>query len=60
MPEMRIESRIMENGSGWYWEVTTQDREVIARGAAETHAQARVDSEQAASRAVPPTNNWAA
>jgi hypothetical protein len=49
MPQIRI----MQNGSSWYWEVITQDREVIARGAAETHAQARVDSERAVSRRVP-------
>jgi hypothetical protein len=39
-----LEYRILpNNGSGWYWEVVTQDREVIARGVAETHVQARVD-----------------
>ena len=47
------QARIMQNGSGWYWEVVTQDRQVTARGAAETHAQARVDAERAASRRVP-------
>jgi transposase InsO family protein len=40
--------RIMQNGSGWYWEVVTQDRAVIARGTAETHARARADAEKAA------------
>ena len=40
-----LEYRILpNNGSGWYWEVVTQDREVIARGVAETHVQARVDA----------------
>ena len=52
--------RIMQNGSGWYWEVVTQNREVIARGTAETHAQARVDAERATSRRVPLTHSWAA
>lgn len=32
------------NGSGWYWEIVAQDREVIARGLAETHAEARGDA----------------
>ena len=52
--------RIMQNGSGWYWEVVTQNREVIARGTAETHARARVDAERATSRGVPITHSWAA
>jgi hypothetical protein len=47
----------MQNGSGWYWEVVTQDRQVIARGIAETHAQARADGGKA-SRPEPDT--WAA
>ena len=44
------EARIRQNGPGfgWYWEVVTEDREVIARGATATHAQACVDSERAA------------
>jgi len=40
-----LQCRILpNNGSGWYWEVVTTDREVIARGVAETHAQARTDA----------------
>ena len=55
------QARIMpNNGSRWYWEVVTEDRDVIAPGAAETHAQARVDAERAASRRVPVTHSWAA
>ena len=54
------QARIMQNGNGWYWEVVTQDHDVIARGTAETHAQARVDLERAASRSVPVTHGWAA
>ena len=45
MPQIRI----MQNGSGWYWEVT-QDRDVMARGEAETHAKARADAENASRR----------
>ena len=45
--------RIMQNGSGWYWEVVSQNREVIARGTAETHTQARADSARAVSRRMP-------
>lgn len=43
----QVEYRILaNNGAGWYWEVVvTRDREVVARGLAETHAQARVDAE---------------
>jgi hypothetical protein len=43
------QTRIMQNGSGWYWEVVTHDHDVIARGIAYTHAQARADAERAAS-----------
>jgi hypothetical protein len=40
-----LEYRILpNNGSGWYWELVSPDREVIARGLADTHAQARVDA----------------
>jgi hypothetical protein len=39
-----LDYRILPNsGAGWYWEVTTQDREVIAIGLAATHAQARIE-----------------
>jgi hypothetical protein len=49
MPKVRI----MQTGSGWYWEVMVQDRDVIAHGFTATHAQARTDSARAASRRVP-------
>jgi hypothetical protein len=41
-----LEYRIHANyraGAGWRWEVTAQDRDMIARGIAETHAEARSD-----------------
>jgi hypothetical protein len=39
-----LQYRILANdGAGWNWEVTAQDREMIARGIAVTHAQARID-----------------
>ena len=41
-----LEYRIHANysaGAGWRWEVTAQDRNMIARGVAVTHAQARID-----------------
>ena len=41
------QTRIMQNGPGWYWEVVTKDRDVIARGIADNHAQARADAEKA-------------
>ncbi len=34
------QTRIMQNGSGWYWEVVTYNQEVVARGIADTHSQA--------------------
>ena len=44
-----LQYRILpNNSSGWYWEVVTTDREVIARGLAETHAEARTDAMNAA------------
>jgi hypothetical protein len=50
------QTRIMQNDAGWYWEVVTYDREVIARGTAGTHAQARVESEKATTQPQP---QWA-
>jgi hypothetical protein len=41
------QTRIMQNGSGWYWEVVTYDKEVVARGFADTHSQARADASKA-------------
>ena len=41
------EYRIMENGSGWYWEVVASNREVLARGVAETQAEARTQAQAA-------------
>ena len=41
-----LEYRILANysaGAGWNWEVTAQDRNMIATGMAVTHAQARID-----------------
>jgi hypothetical protein len=44
-----LQYRILpNNGSGWCWEVVTPDREVLARGLAGTHAQARTDAMDAA------------
>ena len=54
------QTRIMQNGSGWYWEVVTHDRDVIGRGIADTEAQARSDAEKAASRSAPVAPCWAA
>jgi hypothetical protein len=47
------QTRIMQNGPGWYWEIVTYDREVVARGIADTHAQARVESEKAITQPQP-------
>jgi hypothetical protein len=50
-----LQYRILANdGAGWRWEVTAQDLNMIARGIAETHAQARLDMMSAvASSPVP-------
>ena len=53
------QTRIMQNGAGWYWEVVTNDRDVIARGVADTHAQARADAEKATLQIRPDTRGWA-
>jgi hypothetical protein len=45
MPEA-LQPRIMQSGSGWYWEVLSPDHEVIASGLADTHAQARAATEK--------------
>jgi hypothetical protein len=49
------QTRIMQNGSGWYWEVVAQDHAVIARGVADSHAEARADAERAA---LQPPEQW--
>jgi hypothetical protein len=54
------QTRIMQNGSNWYWEVVTYDRDVIARGIAGSQAQARADAEEAASQARPLAQCWTA
>ena len=41
-----LQQRIMQYGVGWYWEVITAEHEVIARGLADTHAQALADSQK--------------
>jgi hypothetical protein len=49
---LAFEYRIMpNNGSGWHWEVVTEDREGIARGLAVTHNQARIDAMSAGTMA---------
>jgi len=35
------------NGSGWYWELISPDRAVLARGLADTEQQARLDAMRA-------------
>jgi hypothetical protein len=41
---LALEYRILPNGSGWYWEIIGHDREVLARGIADTQAHARADA----------------
>ena len=40
-----VQLRILpNNGSGWYWEIINQDREVITGGASDTRIQVRTDA----------------
>jgi hypothetical protein len=41
------QTRIMQSGTSWYWELVINDRDVVASGIAETHAQARADADEA-------------
>jgi hypothetical protein len=54
------QARILQNGSGWYWEVVIDGRDVIARGIADTHAQACADAEKETSQTQAPAQCWAA
>jgi hypothetical protein len=55
-----LEYRIHANysaGAGWRWEVAT-DRDMIARGIAVTHAQARIDMMSAVGSSPVPKPIW--
>jgi hypothetical protein len=49
-----LQTRIMQNGSGWYWEVIQGDK-VIAHGLADTHASARTEAGKVSSQG---TETW--
>lgn len=51
-----LQTRIMQKGAGWYWEVTQGD-EVIAQGVADTHAGARAQASKVSSQG---TETWEA
>jgi hypothetical protein len=51
-----LQTRIMQNGSGWYWEVTQGD-DVIAQGVTDTHAAARAAAGKVSSQE---TETWEA
>ena len=51
-----LQTRIMQNGSGWYWEVI-QGNEVIAQGVTDTHASARAAAGKVSSQE---TETWEA
>ena len=54
---VQTQTRIMQNGSGWYWEVVRAGTyAVIARGLADTHTQARAD----AAKVTPDAEMWKA
>ena len=44
-----LQTRIMQHGSGWYWEVIQGD-EVIGQGVADTHARARAEAAKVVSQ----------
>jgi hypothetical protein len=44
-----LQTRIMQHGSGWYWEVIQGD-EVIGQGVADTHAGARTEASKVATQ----------
>jgi hypothetical protein len=47
--------RIMQLGTGWYWELVTSAREVLARGISNTHAEACADADKASAALQAPT-----
>ena len=58
--DMALQYRIHANysaGAGWRWEVAT-DRDMIARGIAVTHAQARIDMMSAVGSTPVPKPIW--
>jgi hypothetical protein len=54
--ERAFSYRASRNGAGWYWELFTPDRTVIARGVADTEDEARADATRAENAASLPTN----
>ena len=51
-----LQTRIMQNGSGWYW-VVLQGNDVIAQGVTDTHAGARAAAGKVSSQE---TETWEA
>ena len=48
-----LQIRTMPNGSNWYWEVASQDHEILACGVSDTHVDALEDAEFPASKVKP-------
>jgi hypothetical protein len=48
-----LQIRTMPKGSNWYWEVVSQDREILACGVSDTHVDAREDAEFPPSKVKP-------
>jgi hypothetical protein len=44
-----LQIRTMPNGSSWYWEIVSQDHEILACGVSDTHVDALEDAEFPAS-----------
>ena len=50
----RVKVHISTNGkAGWYWEVQTPEREIVARGIADTEDQARAAAQEVSSHNPP-------
>jgi hypothetical protein len=52
--ESHLTYRASRNNVGWYWELFTPDRTVIARGVADTEDEARADATRAENAATAP------
>ena len=48
-----LQIHTVQNGNAWYWEVVAWDHKIVARGLADTHAEAIADAEIAASQFKP-------
>jgi hypothetical protein len=51
-PQANVEFRIMPSGNGrWYWEIVTEEHEVVTRGLSDNEPAACQDASDAARKA---------